>query len=423
MPTITDLLESNTFRAWKDKTNEIIAQLNNYVISDGATAYGTFVVGAASNTSFNIANSAIINLSSVIVKSALTISANATVNSSANVVNLAPGSLLLQPVSGTTVNSALVVNGTASFLLPLTANANVTIAAGLTQITGNVLITGQTTANGALVTRQILYSAANAVCSPSALSNPQYDDFTPTGLAECEILNLTPSIDTVITGLAAPGIASGARILYIQNLSTTYKITLGAANTASAASNRFATPSSVSVEILPGATLTLIWNYDTSRWRVAAPLTTAFSSLAVTGNGSITGTLTVGGNLSVIGASATGNVTIAGFANVLSTLQVAGNTSVSNLAVSSGTVLSGNLTASANVSLGAGAVVVNTTGNTVTLANTLTTNSSSQSFVRNLKANTFTSDGSATLANVAVSGIFNAASGKVVLPVGTNLWA
>lgn len=426
---ITDLLTTDTFHTWFNKTNEMITRLNTGVISDGGTVYGVFTVAQAANTSLSVSNNFIVNSSAVIIKTAtFTIGSNTTVNSSANVVNLSPVNLLIQPSSGTLINSALSVNATTSFLGQITANANVTITNGMTAVSGNITITGTTTANGSLVTRQITFSAANAVAAPSALNNPQYDDYNPTGFAECQILNLTPNIDTVITGLVAPSISSGGRMVFIQNMSASKKITLASANTSSSASNRFGTPSNVNVDILPGATITVIWNYDTSRWRVASPLTTSFSSLAVTGNGSVSGTLTTGTLITTIlsvtsGAGVTGNFTVGGYINCIGTLQVTGNTSLTNVAVTSGATFSGNVTSTANASLSNATLVMTASNKTMTFGNTFTANSASQSFVRNLRADTFLVDTTCTVSNVSVTNIFNASTGRMVIPVGTNLWA
>jgi hypothetical protein len=363
---ISALLTTNTFRDWFNKTNEIITKLNSGTLVDGSTANGAFTV----NGSFVVLSTFSANASLVALTGNTAVSANVSANSSCNVCNFACGSLLLQPINGTVVNTSITINAVSQFLQQVTASANLSLTGDFSQI-GNAFFTGTLTSNGgAIIARQLLFGSANAIVSPVAIASPQVDDYAPSGLEQAQVLSITPNIDTVLTGIQAPtSVSVGARLLFIQNASASFKVTLASANTSSGVNNRFKTVNDISIDIPPGGGIAMLYSTVNHQWRPTASVSAALAALVVSGNGSIGTALTVSGNttlsgnvsvagqLAVTNTAAFGNTTITGWANVTSTLQVAGvatfaaNVATGNLAVS-GTGALGNttITGFANVS-------------------------------------------------------------------------
>lgn len=431
---IDNLLQSQTFRAWFQKTNELVDALNGSVLTAGSVANGAFVA----NGSLQVVNTFFANSTVVELRGNTAIKANTVVT--ANVWNFAGNTVIIQPINGTVVNSAIQFNATApvTFLGVVSANANITVTADYTQ-TGNALFNGTLSSNaGPIIARQVLFASANAILAPAVLVSPQYDDFAPTAFQDCEVLNLTPSLDVVITGLAAPGFTTGARILYIQNIGVGgFNITLASANTSSGVNNRFKFPNDTSAVIPPGGAVPLIWSTTNKEWRALAPSTQTFASLTVAGVANLAGNVVVGGWLNVVhqlvvqGNSAvtgnltqtgnatfggfanvtttlqvgglstlTGNVTFGGFANVTTTLQVGGNAILSGWANVAGAInVAGNTTATGNATFGG-------------FANVLSTFQVSGNSVFN---------GTRLFANGQVR--CDTTNGRLVLPVGAGLWA
>ena len=73
---------------------------------------------------------------------------------------------------------------------------------------------------------------------------------------------------TGITGIAAP--SSGARILTIVNATTDYLLWLENQNTASAAANRLMLPDGHWAPLMPGDTITVMYDGTAARWRVVS---------------------------------------------------------------------------------------------------------------------------------------------------------
>ncbi len=67
-----------------------------------------------------------------------------------------------------------------------------------------------------------------------------------------------------LRGLIAP--TNDKRIIYLQNISTAYTITLKHDNSNSAAANRFYLPNSSDVTVQPHGTAVLYYRQGTSRW-------------------------------------------------------------------------------------------------------------------------------------------------------------
>jgi carbonic anhydrase/acetyltransferase-like protein (isoleucine patch superfamily) len=374
---ITSILTTNTFRDWFNKTNEIINKLNTGVVTDGAVANGTYSV----NGSFSVVSTFVANTSVVLHTGNTTFAANAVATANCNSWNFACGTLLIQPINGTTVNSAITINALSTFLQTITASANVAITGDVTQV-GNAFFSGTFTSNsGPMIVRQVLFASANAIATPAALTNPQYDDFAPAGGDIAAVWALTPNIDTVVTGIAAPAFSAGARVLYIQNQSTTFKITLASANTSSQVNNRFKTQGDSTFEIPPNGSAELVYNTANHQWRPTASYQTTFTAAAISGNVSIGGTLAVTGNttlsanasitgqLAVSNTAALGNTTITGWANVTSTLQVGGaatlganvavggNLAVTGIANTGNTTITGFANVSTTLQVGGNATV------------------------------------------------------------------
>lgn len=329
---LTALNTTDTWRTWFNRTNEIITSLNGEVVGANVTAYGTFVVGGAAiaNTSLLVEGIFKVNSSLIFASGNTTLAANVTATSNANVINFASGSLILQPINGTLVNTAISVNAAATFL-------------GLVSITANTSVTGEfSVSGGACGVRQLLFNSANTILSQS-LASPQYDDYGPAGLNECSILALTPSIDVTLTGITAPtNVTTGGRVLYIQNGGATYNISLVSANTSSAANNQFKFPNDTPVVIPPGGVVGVLWTSTAKQWRALSTTPTS-------------------------GAASLGNTSVTGWLNVSSQLIVAGNASVAGIMTQTGNAtFNGTVTASANVNI---AGIFTVTGNSV-LANT-----------------------------------------------------
>jgi len=426
---ITDLLQTQTFRDWFNKTNEIIDALNSSVLGDGVVANGAFTV----NGSLLVVNTFFANSTLVDLRGNTTITANVVVTANSNSWNFAGGSLLLQPVNGTSVNSPMSFTSAApvTFLGSVTANANIQVTADYTQ-TGNALFNGTLTSNGgSLIVQQVLFASQNATVA-AALTNPEYDDFAPGGIDGCSLLNLTPSIDAVITGIQAPSnFATGSRVLYIQNLSTTFQITLASANTNSGVNNRFKFPNDQASIIAPGGAIPIIWSSVNKQWRALAPSVSQIANLTVTGTANLSGNVIVGGWINVVhqmvvqgnaaitgNLTQTGNASFSGFANVGTTLQVAGNTIIGGWANVAGAInVAGLMTQTGNATFSG---FINALSTFAVSGNSTLSGFANVGTTLQVAGNS-TFNGTRIFAN----GQFRAdtTNGRVVLPVGANLWA
>jgi hypothetical protein len=441
---LTPISTTSTFRQWFNLTNNVVSILNASVVADNVTAFGVFTIGANSNTSLAVTNNFFVNTTAISFRANTTLNSNVVIASTANLFNISANIVLLQPAQGTIVNTLLTMNANAVFLQPITVNSTMNVAGNLV-VGGNLTIANGEIIIGPINARQIEFTQAGAVIVPTIINSPEVDDYNPTGLENCTVLNLQTNIDTVVTGLNQPtGFVSGARTLYVQNIGATGKITLASGNTSSQSNNRFKTPNDAPLDLLPGGAVVLIWTSSNQNWRVAGggPASTT-QSIAVVGNGSIGGNLTVTGLSNLNGNVQFGNVALwvdvlnkrvgVGTSSLTSGIdfQVAGNTQLNTTTVTGPTTLQGVITSTSNTSLANATLILNTASLSATFGNTFAANSTNQSFVRNLKANTLTSDGTTSLANTSISGntaitakvIISGASGRLVIPVGTNLWA
>jgi hypothetical protein len=438
---LAQLATTDTFRKWFQLTNNLVSLLNASVVADNTVANGIFTL--STNSSFNVANVFTVNSSLISHSSNTTFASNVVVSSNALTFNMSAAKFIMQSPNGTFVNNSLLtVNANAIFLGDITVNASINIAGTLT-IAGNVVITSGEIITGPINARQILFTQANTMLVPATINTPQVNDFGPAGIDECTILNLQTNVDTVLTGLSAPAnVPVGGAIKYVQNIGTANKITLVSANNSSLSDSRFKMPNDAPVDILPGGSIMLIWTSSNRNWRVAGGGPgSSILNLSVTGNTTLNGALTVANGSQFNGNAQFGNVAF--FVDVVNNrvgvktnspttdFQVNGNTILGLTTINGGLTLSANVTGTSNASLSNAALVLDATNKNATFGNTLNANTSSQSFVRNLKANTFLSDGGATLANVSITGnttqqgvfIHSGAAARLVLPVGTNLWA
>jgi hypothetical protein len=438
---LTQLATTDTFRKWFQLTNNLVSLLNVSVVADNTVANGIFTISP--NSTFNVANVFTVNSSLVFHGANTTFAANVVVSSNAATFNMSAAKFLMQSPNGTFVNSSLLtVNANAIFLGDITVNASLNIAGTLT-IAGNVVITSGEIITGPINARQILYSQANAMLVPATINVPQLNDYGPAGIDDCTILNLQTNVDTVLTGLQAPpNVPVGGVVKYIQNVGNTNKITLVSANNSSSPDDQFKMPNNAPVDILPGGSIMVIWTSTNRNWRVAGGGPgSSILNLTVTGNTTLNGALVVANNSQFNGNAQFGNVAL--FVDVVNNrvgvktaspttdFQVNGNTVLSITTINGALSITANVTSSANQSLSNATLVLDATLKNATFGNVFSANSSSQSFIRNLKANTFLNDGSATLANVTITGnttqqgvfVHSGTSARLVLPVGTNLWA
>jgi hypothetical protein len=135
-------------------------------------------------------------------------------------------------------------------------------------ITTNLLYVCTTTGTAATaVWTQVAASLAGAVSmigvlSPTSLAANQ-NDYNPTGLATAAIIRQDASADVRITGLAG---GSTGRLMTIENIAATSKITISASDTGSAAANRFLIDGDMAV--LPGQSAQFWYDAVSSRWRL-----------------------------------------------------------------------------------------------------------------------------------------------------------
>lgn len=97
--------------------------------------------------------------------------------------------------------------------------------------------------------------------TPSANQN----NYNPTGLGFCNILNVNASASLAINGLA--GGYEGRRML-IRNTSTDYLLIITHQNTNSTAANRFRLPNSFPAFLMPGDSMEFVYNGTSQRWEV-----------------------------------------------------------------------------------------------------------------------------------------------------------
>lgn len=124
--------------------------------------------------------------------------------------------------------------------------------------------------------------------TPSAISGTQ-NNYTPTNIGTAERIRQDLTANATITGISS-SVVSGStsgRLLIIDNINSSFTITLNNEDTNSTAANRFTLPQSTWV-IKPLSSVALLYSQTTSRWLLwtASPANGFFTSLDV-GNGAI----------------------------------------------------------------------------------------------------------------------------------------
>lgn len=480
MPTptlpISTLSTANTFRAWLERTNTIIDLINSGAILISAAAngaaIGAFAIGNTSETtsSLTIAGGKFSsNATGTFLTGTATFGANLTINASAaNVVFSSNATYLLSNTTfiggaNLTVNTAVTVNGslTLSSATAFTVGNNATFSS-------NISVSNNIIASNTIYARSIVFNHASSVVA-ATLSSAAYNDYTVAGLIDAITLNINPDTqDISITGIAAPSnMSAGARVLYLQNTNATYKITLRNANTSSSAGNRIATGGG-DIDVPPLGAIPLLYSFTTATWRPLAAPSGSASTLNVTGNASVGGVLSVTGNTALTANLAvdtnvlfvdtvnnrvginiiplhplhvSGNGVIANNLTIGQTLAVTGAVTLSNtLAITGATNalstlgVTGVLSALGGLAV-TGAANVSTTllvGTTLTVNGATSMNGAVNALTTfgvtgaTTLSGTLLTNGVATVnANSTVNGSmkFTGTSARLVVPVGSNLWA
>lgn len=417
----SNLTTTSTFTQWYTLTNEMSTFLNDQVVANGVTAAGTFVLGP--NATLAVCNTTFVNTSLFRALSNVALGNTSTgyVQILGDLFSVAANVALLNPISSVFVNTALTVNATSNFV-GNAAFANVTVGGTLVGV--NARLNGNlTTNNGTVITRGFQFTT-NGASVNSALASAGYADYTVSGLESAILWNATPGQNTVISGIDAHTTVSsstdGSRILFLQNLSTSYKITLSAANTSSTATHRFETVGNLSVDVEPRQTVLLIYSKDAQRWRVVGGQTTggntSFSALT-TGVLSVSGNAAFSANLAadpLYVNAATGRVGIGTATptakfhsvgpNVLDDITTADTLRSDTLVVTAGANI-----ASANVRFASNGIA--------TFDNIINVTSVAVSTIANLATGTLTSNG--TITGVTLTGVNGTFSGTVSAPTGT----
>lgn len=115
------------------------------------------------------------------------------------------------------------------------------------------------TEQGAALSGAVAFSGT---ISPSSISTQQ-DDYAPAGIAAATSIRITPGADVDITGISASQTAG--RTLLLQNIDTTYIVTLKDQDANSTAANRFLF--GADMVIYPLRSLAIEYDAVSSRWR------------------------------------------------------------------------------------------------------------------------------------------------------------
>lgn len=151
------------------------------------------------------------------------------------------------------------------------------------------------------------FQQITGVTSPATISGT-INDYAPTGLATSGIVRQTLTGTAILTGLVAQG---AGRIIFLENVDTTFSMTLNNEDLNSAAANRFTLPGAGAVLMPPGASVILSYDGTSSRWRpigqIGATATASTPFLGQFGTGS-DGDLVFDGVATVLGMVPAANV-------------------------------------------------------------------------------------------------------------------
>lgn len=114
------------------------------------------------------------------------------------------------------------------------------------------------------MTQCMPFLEVNVTTSPAAITGTQ-NDYAPVGFAVSGVLRQQLSGNATITGLLAQ---NSGRLYLIENISTTFTLTLTNEDTGSAAANRFTLPSGDPVVINPSSSVIAIYDTTSARWRL-----------------------------------------------------------------------------------------------------------------------------------------------------------
>ena len=420
MSLINTISITDTFRSWIARTNNVIDLMNSNTMVVGGEAIGAFTLGNTTHTGSSLTvngntsvGKLLANMSGLFLSANVSIGANTTVNASAYSFTVSANVTLLQSPNGTFVNnSTLTVNAPAVFQ-GTTSVSNTFAVTRTATFQANVSVANNLIASNTIYARAMLFSETGAVVTDT-ISSATYHDYTVAGIADAAVLHLNPNVsDVSITGIDSPSnLAAGARVLYIQNISSSYKIVLKSENGSSLVGNRIKIPLDADLEIPAGGSLPLIYAVNTARWR---PLAAAgggssnagsFTTLSTSGLATFSGnavfdtdvlfidatnnrvgigTATPTSPLHVVGNSFFANTTISGWANLTSTLLVASAATFNSTLALNGSatfantlLVTGAVTLSNTIGITGNASIGNSTSNVVfsaagpTVANTST---------------------------------------------------
>ena len=410
----SNLTSTSTFTQWYEQTNLMTTFLNEQIVANGQVAYGIFTFGANANVS--VCNTVVFAEALLNVNTNVSIGwAQSAVSFLSNTFTVSSNNILLNPITGLTVNSPMTVNATAVFTQNVAAvNVAVsgTLAASLLAVSGNAVFS-----NGTLTARQVLFTATGATVS-ATLAAAGYADHDVTGLEDASVYYATPTNNTVISGMqghtAVTSSTDGARVLLFQNLSTTKKVTFSAANSSSTAQHQFETIGNLDVDVLPRQTAFLIYSKAAQRWRVVGG-TTAPGGAAAFGNTAITGTFAASGNTTLFANLAAAPL----YVNQVTGRVGIGTAAPSVLFHSAGPNLLEDITTAVQLRtsfLNVSSNAIFTTGQfyangVAAFTKNITVAGTDESYITKLRANSFTSD--TNIIGVALSGVTGTFSGAL----------
>ena len=279
MAIVNIIADSDTFRSWLERTNNVISILNATTVRATINAVGAFAVSNTTDTTSSLTiyhqtgGTTLANSTGLFISVNTTFSGqNFTANASSNVFTVSSNTAVLESLGGTTINSALVASKTLTVTGAITGS-NTFALTGAATFSANVSVANNLTVSNTVYAKAVLFSETDAVVATVMAAPAQNDrhNFSITGLADASVLRINPNTMNVeLTGLVAPtNLTVGAKVLYLQNTGGTYKITLKHADTDSTDVNRFVGVTTRDVIIPPnGGAVTLLYTTAEQRWRI-----------------------------------------------------------------------------------------------------------------------------------------------------------
>ena len=288
MAIVNIIADSDTFRSWLERTNNVISILNATTVRATINAVGAFAVSNTTDTTSSLTiyhqtgGTTLANSTGLFISGNTTFSGqNFTANASSNVFTVSSNTAVIESLGGTTINSTLVASKTLAVTGNTTLSGANLVVTGMATFSANVEVANTAhhlTTSNTVYAKSILFSETDAVVSTvmSAPANNDRHDFSITGLADASVLRINPNTGTIeLTGILAPtnlttlvSGGNGAKVLYLQNSGGTYKLTLKHADTGSDAENRFVGVTNADVVIPAGGAATLLYSVAEERWRI-----------------------------------------------------------------------------------------------------------------------------------------------------------